>query len=106
LAELLRDRIVIGHDIQKDLKVISMDLQSHILRVQGVALRPTPVAFYMTVRGTQKYSRYCIANTPVRAPTKALPPQNARISGMRVEVRIVACLQSPPIVLRVPYHHM
>lgn len=58
LAELLRDRIVIGHDIQKDLKVISMDLQSHILRVQGVALRPTPVTFYMAVRDTQKYSRY------------------------------------------------
>jgi RNA exonuclease 4 len=31
LAELLRDRIVIGHDIQKDLKVISMDLPTHIL---------------------------------------------------------------------------
>jgi len=58
LVELLRDRIVIGHDIQKDLKVISMDLPSHILRLQGVALRLTPVTFDMTVRDTQKCSRY------------------------------------------------
>jgi RNA exonuclease 4 len=58
LVELLRDRIVIGHDIQKDLKVISMDLPSHILQLQGIALRLTPVTFDMTVRDTQKYSRY------------------------------------------------
>jgi len=58
LAELLHDRIVIGHDIQKDLKVISMDLPSHILRLQGVALQPTPITFNMAVRDTQKYSRY------------------------------------------------
>jgi len=58
LVELLRDRIVIGHDIQKDLKVISMDLPSHILRLQGFALRLTPVTFDITVRDTQKYSRY------------------------------------------------
>lgn len=36
LVELLRDRIVISHDSQEDLKVISMDLPSHILRLQGV----------------------------------------------------------------------
>ncbi|PVH91081.1 hypothetical protein DM02DRAFT_546499, partial [Periconia macrospinosa] len=35
LVELLRDRIVIGHDIEKDMKVISMDLPYHILRLQG-----------------------------------------------------------------------
>ncbi len=58
LVELLRDRIVIGHDIQKDLKVISMDLPSHILRLQGFARRLTPVTFDITVRDTQKYSRY------------------------------------------------
>lgn len=58
LVELLRDRIVIGHDIQKDLKVISMDLPSHILRLQGVTLRLTPVIFDMAVRDTQKCSRY------------------------------------------------
>jgi len=58
LTELLRGRIAIGHDIQKDLKVISMDLPSHILRLQGVALLPTPVTFDMTVRNTQKFSRY------------------------------------------------
>jgi RNA exonuclease 4 len=49
---------VIGHDIQKDLKVISMDLPSHILRLQGVALLLTPVTFDMKVRDTQKCSRY------------------------------------------------
>lgn len=38
LVELLRDRIVIGHDIEKDLKAISMDLPSHIMRLHGVAL--------------------------------------------------------------------
>lgn len=58
LVELLRDRIVIGHDIQKDLKVISMDLPSQIQRLQGVALRLTSVTFEMTVRDTQKCSRY------------------------------------------------
>lgn len=54
LVELLRDRIVIGHDIQKDLKVISLDLPSHIPQLQGVALRLTPVTFNMTIRDTQK----------------------------------------------------
>jgi len=58
LVELLRDRIVIGHDIQKDLKVISMDLPAHIQRLQGVALWLTPVTFDITVRDTQKCSRY------------------------------------------------
>jgi RNA exonuclease 4 len=58
LTELLRGRIAIGHDIQKDLKVISMDLPSHILWLQGVALLLTPVTFDMTVRDTQKFSRY------------------------------------------------
>lgn len=43
LVELLRDRIVLGHDIQKDLKVISMDSSSEIIRLQGVALRLTPI---------------------------------------------------------------
>lgn len=46
LVELLRDRIVIGHDIQKDLKVISMDLPSHILRLQRVGLRLKPLCFF------------------------------------------------------------
>jgi len=58
LVELLRDRIVIGHDIEKDMKVISMDLPYHILRLQGVPRLPTPITFSMTVRDTQKYSGY------------------------------------------------
>lgn len=58
LVELLRDRIVIGHDIHKDLKAISMDLPSYILRLQCVAARPSPITFNMTVRDTQKYSIY------------------------------------------------
>lgn len=33
-----------------------MDLHSHILRLQGVAQRLTPVIFDMTVRDTQKFS--------------------------------------------------
>jgi hypothetical protein len=45
LVELLRDRIVIGHDIQKDLKVISIYLPSHILRLQRVGLRLKPPTF-------------------------------------------------------------
>lgn len=53
LAELLRGRIVVGHDIQKDLKVILMDLQSHILRT-----RSNPLDIDMTLRDTQKYSGY------------------------------------------------
>lgn len=35
-----------------------MDLPSHVLQLQGVALRLTPVIFDMTVRDTQKCSRY------------------------------------------------
>lgn len=35
-----------------------MDLPSHILRLQGVARRLTPVTFDMRVRDTQKCSRY------------------------------------------------
>ncbi|KAJ4344354.1 uncharacterized protein N0V89_012094 [Didymosphaeria variabile] len=58
LIELLRDRIVIGHDIQKDLKVISMDLPAHILRLQSAFWLATPLKFDMTVRDTQKYSGY------------------------------------------------
>ena len=58
LLELLRDRIVIGHDIQKDRKVISMDLQYHIQKLEGVAVWPTSIPFSMTVRDTQKYSAY------------------------------------------------
>jgi RNA exonuclease 4 len=58
LVELLRDRIVIGHDIQKDLKVISMDLPCYTQRLQGTARGPTPITFNMKVRDTQKYSGY------------------------------------------------
>ncbi|KAB5581214.1 hypothetical protein GE09DRAFT_1256537 [Coniochaeta sp. 2T2.1] len=58
LIELLRGRIVIGHDIQKDLKVISMDLPSHVLRLQGVARLATSITFDMIARDTQKYSGY------------------------------------------------
>lgn len=58
LVELLRDRVVIGHDLQKDLKVISMDLPSCILRLQGIPQRLTPISFNMKVRDTQKYSMY------------------------------------------------
>jgi len=49
---------VIGHDIQKDLKVISMDLPSQILQLQGVTQRLTPISFDMAVRDTQKCRRY------------------------------------------------
>ena len=35
-----------------------MDLPSHILQLQRVALLPTPITFNMTVRDTQKYSMY------------------------------------------------
>ena len=58
LVELLRHRIVIGHDIQKDLKVISMDLPSQLRRLQGDALQLTPISFDMAIRDTQKCSRY------------------------------------------------
>lgn len=58
LVKLLRDRIVIGHDIQKDLRVISIDLPSHILRLQGVALLLTPVTLDITVCYIQKCRRY------------------------------------------------
>jgi RNA exonuclease 4 len=58
LVELLYDRIVIDYDIQKDLKVISMNLPSHILRLQGIALQLTPVTFDVTVRDTKKCNMY------------------------------------------------
>ena len=58
LVELLRDRIVIGHDVQKDLKAITMNLPSYISRLQGPALWPTPVTFAILVRDTQKCRKY------------------------------------------------
>jgi RNA exonuclease 4 len=59
-CEMMRSNIsqVLGHDVQKDLKVISIDLPSYIRRLQGVAMRPTPVTFDMTVRDTQQCSKY------------------------------------------------
>jgi RNA exonuclease 4 len=56
LIDLLRDRIVIGHDIQKDLKAISMDLDCSIQRLQVTSRLPSP--FSMSVRDTQKYIGY------------------------------------------------
>lgn len=47
-------RSMIGHDIQKDLKVIAIDLPSHILLLQGATWRLTPVTFDMRVRDTEK----------------------------------------------------
>ncbi|KAH6613220.1 ribonuclease H-like domain-containing protein [Boeremia exigua] len=44
LVELLHDRTVIGHDIQKDLRAMSMDLPACVSKLQ--------------VRDTQKYSGY------------------------------------------------
>jgi RNA exonuclease 4 len=58
LTELLRGRIVIGHDIEKDLKVISMKLASKILQLQGVVVPGTPNTLSVTIRDTQKYSGY------------------------------------------------
>jgi RNA exonuclease 4 len=49
---------VIGHDVQKDLKAILMDLASLILRHQGIAQAITPITFSITFRDTQKYSGY------------------------------------------------
>jgi len=58
LVELLRHRIVVGHDIQKDLTVISMNLPFCIARLQGLAPRLTPVTFDIKVRETQKCRKY------------------------------------------------
>jgi RNA exonuclease 4 len=58
LTELLRGRIVIGHDIEKDLKVISINIPSKILRLRGVVAPGTPNTLSVTIRDTQKYSGY------------------------------------------------
>jgi RNA exonuclease 4 len=58
LVELLHDRTVIGHDIQKDLTAISMDLPACVSKLQGMPRIATPIAFDVTVRDTQKYSGY------------------------------------------------
>lgn len=58
LLNLLRDRIVIGHDIEKDVKEISMDLHFHILKLQGLPRVLTPVTFAITKRDTQNFSGY------------------------------------------------
>ncbi|KAL6166636.1 hypothetical protein ACJQWK_07978 [Exserohilum turcicum] len=58
LSELLRDRVVIGHDIEKDLRVITLDLAARILQLQGVARSATRLKFDISVRDTQKYSGY------------------------------------------------
>lgn len=46
LAKLLRGCIVVGHDVEKDLKAIKMHLPAHL-------------TLKMSVRDTQKYSGYC-----------------------------------------------
>ncbi|KAJ5052599.1 hypothetical protein J3E72DRAFT_389770 [Bipolaris maydis] len=58
LGELLRDRVVIGHDIEKDLRVLTLDLAARVLQLQGVARSATCLKFDMSVRDTQKYSGY------------------------------------------------
>ncbi|KAJ8116083.1 hypothetical protein OPT61_g2417 [Boeremia exigua] len=60
LIELLRDRILIGHDIQKDLKAIAMDLSAHVERLEGRGITRTiqPLRLDVSVRDTQKYSGY------------------------------------------------
>jgi RNA exonuclease 4 len=58
LIELLRDRIVIGHDIQKDIKAISMNLPARISQLQGMPRLASSIAFDVTIRDTQKYSGY------------------------------------------------
>ncbi len=58
LTELFRGRIVIGHDIEKDLKAISMDISSKILRLHGVVVPGNPSTLSVTIRDTQKYSGY------------------------------------------------
>ncbi|KAH9206474.1 hypothetical protein DL95DRAFT_396917, partial [Leptodontidium sp. 2 PMI_412] len=58
LVELLRNRIVIGHDIQKDLTVISMDLPSHIARLYDLFRLPTQVTFDIKIRDTQRCRKY------------------------------------------------
>lgn len=58
LSELLRDRVVIGHDIEKDLRVITMNLPACLLQLQGVARSATCLRFDISVRDTQKYSGY------------------------------------------------
>ncbi|KAF3031618.1 3'-5' exonuclease [Didymella heteroderae] len=58
LVELLYDRIVIGHDIEKDIRAISMNLQACISRLRRTLQCAPPIAFQMTVRDTQRYSGY------------------------------------------------
>ena len=58
LVELLCNRIVIGHDIGKDMRAMSMNLESYLLQLQSVALWVAPIIFNMTFRDTQKYSGY------------------------------------------------
>ncbi|KFY99349.1 hypothetical protein V500_01389 [Pseudogymnoascus sp. VKM F-4518 (FW-2643)] len=58
LVELFCNRIVIGHNIEKDMKAMSMNLQSCVLQFQRVALWAIPITFNMTFRDTQKYSGY------------------------------------------------
>lgn len=58
LIELLHDRIVIGHNIEKDIRAISMDLQACISRLRRTLQCTPSIAFQMKVRDTQKYSGY------------------------------------------------
>lgn len=53
LLELFRDRIVIGHDIERELGAISMPCN-----IRRMAAGPPPTIFTMAIRDTEKYSRY------------------------------------------------
>lgn len=85
LVDLLRDRIVIGHDIEKDLKVISMNLPSHILRLQRVPRLLDPVVFDITVRDTQKFSRYRQYANPGAHQGPTLKNLSLEVLGRRIK---------------------
>ncbi|KUJ22632.1 uncharacterized protein LY89DRAFT_306635 [Mollisia scopiformis] len=98
LVEIFRGRIVIGHDIEKDLRVIRMDLQTHTLRLEGVYQIETPVKLDMKTRDTQKYtgySQYAIGPHGPSLKTLALevlgrPIKMGRISSVEDAVATMA----------------
>jgi RNA exonuclease 4 len=100
LVELFRDRIVVGHGIDKDLAAIELDLaaieldlRSHILRFHDGLQPPTLVTFNYEIRDTKRYRgyrqyRYADPNTPhpwLNAPRPSLEILALRVLGRQIK---------------------
>ncbi|KAI1666411.1 RNA exonuclease 4 [Pyrenophora tritici-repentis] len=93
LSELFRARVVIGHDIKKDLRAITMDLTAHLPRLQDVARSATCLKFDISVRDTQKYSGYRQYANPGAHQGPNLKNLTQRVLGRSIKQGLVSSVE-------------